>query len=208
MAPCQHSARSLSKPQHACTVPRTVTNHLFRPVSSQVAVSRECALRQKCVIVLHARCKHDRNNRVTQVLAQFPPPDWLDAAPLDAYKRDAIFANANMKTKAATRVDLMFRACSDRTRLRLLSLLGGGELCVCDLVDIVGVPQPKVSRHLAYLRRAGLVVARKEGLWNYYKLAPARSAFHKTLLDCLAHCELPELARDAARLACKGGSCC
>ena len=113
-----------------------------------------------------------------------------------------------MKTKATTRADQMFRAFSDRTRLRLLNLLRGGELCVCDLVDVVGVPQPKVSRHLAYLRRAGLVVARKEGLWNYYKLAPARSTLHEKLLDCLADCDMPELARDATRLACQGRSCC
>ncbi len=60
------------------------------------------------------------------------------------------------------------------------------------------VPQPKASRHLAYLRRAGLVTARKEGLWSYYRLAPARGKVHEKLLDCLAHCfnEVPELARD------------
>lgn len=97
----------------------------------------------------------------------------------------------------------MFRAFSDRTRLRLLNMLRSGETCVCDLVAVLGVPQPKVSRHLAYLRRAGLVVARKEGLWMHYRLAPAHSAFHKSLLNCLAHCfgALPELAEDAQKLA-------
>jgi len=115
-----------------------------------------------------------------------------------------------MKTKAGNRVDLMFRAMSDKTRLRLLHLLRTGELCVCDLVDIVDLPQPKVSRHLAYLRKAGLVLTRKDGLWNYYKLAPARSVFHAKLLDCLGSCsgEVPELVNDAARLARKGRSCC
>jgi ArsR family transcriptional regulator len=115
-----------------------------------------------------------------------------------------------MKTKAANRVDLMFRAVSDKTRLRLLHLLRAGELCVCDLVDVVDLPQPKVSRHLAYLRKAGLVLTRKDGLWNYYKLAPARSEFHVKLLDCLGSCssEVPELANDAARLARKSRSCC
>src|SRR5437868_10313270 len=88
----------------------------------------------------------------------------------------------------STRVDLMFRAFSDRTRLRILHLLRDGELCVCDLVKVLSVPQPKASRHLAYLRRAGLVVARKDGLWAHYRLAPARSAFHEKLLDCLASC--------------------
>ena len=105
-------------------------------------------------------------------------------------------------------VDLLFRAFSDRTRLRILHLLrGGGEVCVCDLQRVLGVPQPKVSRHLAYLRRAGLVLARKQGLWSYYTLAPARDAVHRKLLECLATCfaHVPELARDGERL--KRGRC-
>ena len=111
------------------------------------------------------------------------------------------------------RVDTMFRAFSDRTRLRILNLLGGGELCVCDLVRVIGVPQPKVSRHLAYLRKAGLVTSRKEGLWMYYELAPARSEFHRKLIECLGCCftDVPELAKDAKVLgkACgESRSCC
>jgi len=109
-------------------------------------------------------------------------------------------------------VDVMFRAFADRTRLRLLHLLRAGETCVCDLVGVLGVPQPKVSRHLAYLRRAGLVEGRKEGLWMYYKLTPARNRFHEKLLECLATCyaDVPELAEDAEKLA-RGGcspKCC
>ena len=106
----------------------------------------------------------------------------------------------------------MFRAFSDRTRLRILHLLRGGELCVCDLVRVLGVPQPKASRHLAYLRKAGLVVARKEGLWSYYRLAPARDPFHKKLLECLANCftAVPELAEDGRKLrgGRSSGRCC
>lgn len=107
-----------------------------------------------------------------------------------------------MKTKRVSQVDGMFRAFSDRTRLRILHLLLPGELCVCHIVDVLELPQPKVSRHLAYLRRMRLVLARKEGLWNYYRLAPARGAFHERLLECLATCfrEVPELAEDAERL--------
>lgn len=108
-----------------------------------------------------------------------------------------------MKLKKRTdRVDVMFRAFSDRTRLRLLNLLCGGETCVCELVDVLEVPQPKVSRHLAYLRRAGLVTARKDGYWMHYALAPATTEFHKSLMNCLACCfnTVPELARDARRL--------
>ena len=63
-----------------------------------------------------------------------------------------------MKTAATTtRVDLTFRAFSDRTRLRILNLLRSGELSVCDLINVIGAPQAKISRHLAYLRKAGLV---------------------------------------------------
>jgi len=119
-----------------------------------------------------------------------------------------------MKAKAASTVDQMFRAFSDRTRLRILSMLrrsnsGRGELCVCEIVDVLGVPQPKASRHLAYLRRAGLVEARRDGLWMYYRLAPARNAFHAKLLDCLACCceDVPQLARDANRLK-QRPNCC
>jgi ArsR family transcriptional regulator len=112
------------------------------------------------------------------------------------------------------RVDRMFRAFSDRTRLRLLNLLRTGETCVCDLVTVVGAPQPKVSRHLAYLRRAGLVRARKQGLWMYYSLSPATTDFHKSLLDCLACCftSVPQLAKDLAKLGrstgCAASRCC
>ena len=114
----------------------------------------------------------------------------------------------------SNRVDVMFRAFSDRTRLRILSLLRSGELCVCDLVRVIGAPQPKVSRHLAYLRKAGLVTARKQGLWMYYELAPAGNDFHRKLLECLACCftaDVPELARDAKVLkkaCCDVGPCC
>ena len=111
-------------------------------------------------------------------------------------------------------VDLAFRAFSDRTRLRILSLLRDGrELCVCDLIVVLGVPQAKVSRHLAYLRRAGLVRARKQGLWSFYSLTAPRGAFHTKLLECLACCfnDVPELVKDAERLgrrpAC-GPACC
>jgi len=109
-------------------------------------------------------------------------------------------------------VNLIFRAFSDRTRLRILHLLVSGELCVGDLVKILRVPQPTASRHLAYLRRAGLVVTRRNGLWNFYKLAPARSAFHRNLLKCLENCfhDVPELATDQMRAKAirESGGCC
>ncbi len=63
---------------------------------------------------------------------------------------------------------LLFAALADRTRLRLLNLMNGREVCVCYFVEILGQSQPKISRHLAYLRRAGVVAARREGKWMHY----------------------------------------
>ena len=108
-----------------------------------------------------------------------------------------------MATKTAKlNLETVFRALSDRTRLRILNLLRGGELCVCDLVNVLDVPQPTASRHLAYLRKAGLVLARKEGLWHYYRLSPCSSKFHETLLVCLGTCQAlePQLATDRKHL--------
>jgi len=115
-----------------------------------------------------------------------------------------------MKTASVGRVDGMFRAFSDRTRLRILHLLLGGELCVCHIVDVLDAPQPKISRHLAYLRRARLVTARKEGAWMHYRLAPAKGAFHEKLIECLETCfeELPELNEDTRRLKKSCGAKC
>lgn len=93
-----------------------------------------------------------------------------------------------MATKTEVTIDQAFRACADPTRLKLLMLLLDGELCVCDLVRAVRMSQPKVSRHLAYLRRAGLVRARREGQWVYYRLAAPVGEFHRALIACLAAC--------------------
>ena len=117
-----------------------------------------------------------------------------------------------MPSPARNPVDLMFRAFSDPIRLRILHLLKDGELCVCDLVEILHAPQPTVSRHLSYLRRAGLVKARHERSWNFYELSPAKKAFHKKLLECLIVCfrEVPELEADGqrARSIRASGGCC
>ena len=105
--------------------------------------------------------------------------------------------------------DRLFKALSDKTRLRILNLLRAGELCVCDLVSVLNVPQPKVSRHLAYLRKVGLVTVRKESVWCYYQLAPTNTAFEAALRKCIESCgELPRLARDVENLKENRSSCC
>ena len=107
-----------------------------------------------------------------------------------------------MPKTATTDPVRLFRALGDPTRLRLLALLARGEVCVCDLVDALRVPQPTASRHLAALRRSGLVTVRKQGLWSYYAIAPAGDRVHEKLLECLAACagSTQDLAKDHERL--------
>lgn len=99
--------------------------------------------------------------------------------------------------------DSLLKAFADETRLRILSLLAAGELCVCDIMTVLKAPQPKVSRHLAYLRRNGLVETKREGQWIYYSLSTPRGGFHKRLLACLDACldEAPVFAKDKKALA-------
>jgi ArsR family transcriptional regulator len=115
-------------------------------------------------------------------------------------------------TKATSQVDKMFRAFADRTRLRILHILQDGDLCVSDIITILKIPQAKASHHLNYLRRAGLVEVRKEGLWCFYRLHPAQTIFHEKLLECLGHCfaDVPGLAADRERAAMikVSGGCC
>ena len=70
----------------------------------------------------------------------------------------------------AFEMELLFRALADRTRLRLLNLMGDDEICVCFFVEVLRTNQPKISRHLAYLRAAGVVAARREGKWMHYRI--------------------------------------
>jgi ArsR family transcriptional regulator len=98
----------------------------------------------------------------------------------------------------------VFNAFANPTRLRILNLLQAHkEICVCDLCAVLDELQPKVSRHLAILREAGLVVVRSEGKWRFYALAPPSTPLQRTLLRCVSHClvEVEELAADRARLA-------
>src|SRR5207253_7750717 len=92
----------------------------------------------------------------------------------------------------------LFSALADRTRLRLINLIGDSEVCVCFLVEILKTSQPKISRHLAYLRRAGIVAARREGKWMHYSLAEppdehAARIFREVRVSLAQH---PELQRD------------
>ena len=108
-----------------------------------------------------------------------------------------------------TSVEALYKALADRTRLRILALLKTGEICVCHVHESLGIPQPKASRHLAYLRRAGLVETRRQGLWIYYRLAEPFDRVSQTLLSTAQHCleHLPSSSRDRERLKQRTGCC-
>jgi ArsR family transcriptional regulator, arsenate/arsenite/antimonite-responsive transcriptional repressor len=78
---------------------------------------------------------------------------------------------AKRDARKDAQMELLFKALADRTRLRLLNLMAAGEVCVCFFVEVLGESQPKISRHLAYLRRAGVVAARRDGKWMHYRVA-------------------------------------
>ncbi|MBA3888363.1 MAG: metalloregulator ArsR/SmtB family transcription factor [Acidobacteria bacterium] len=107
-----------------------------------------------------------------------------------------------MDTRLTT-LETLFKALADGTRLRILGLLLAGEVCVCDIHDSLGLPQPKVSRHLAYLRRAGLVETRRDGLWVHYRLATLTDPVLQVLLDAVGHAigHLDSGVRDRKRLS-------
>lgn len=82
-----------------------------------------------------------------------------------------------MGKKEAFNTELFFAALADKTRLRLLNLIGDDEVCVCFFVEVLGTNQPKISRHLAYLKRAGLVTMRKDWKWSHYKIKPPENKY-------------------------------
>ena len=96
----------------------------------------------------------------------------------------------------------LFKALADETRLRILNLVAHRELCVCHLVEALGLGQSRVSRHLAHLRNAGLVSDRREGAWMYYSLTEPKGRIHEQVLAMLKRsgCELPMSAEDMQAL--------
>ena len=118
-------------------------------------------------------------------------------------------------------LEQVFKALADVTRLRILALLGGNEVCVCHIHDSLGLPQPTVSRHLAYLRRAGLVDTRRDGVWMHYQLSASLDPSARSVVN--AAIEALTGTRDAVQdrkqfersfgglyvlSASNGGSCC
>jgi ArsR family transcriptional regulator, arsenate/arsenite/antimonite-responsive transcriptional repressor len=102
---------------------------------------------------------------------------------------------------------LFYAALADENRLRLLNLIKDGEICVCYLQGVLQTNQPKVSRHLAYLRKAGLVDTRRDGKWTHYRLKKLTAEKQKILLETLAGLEKEPLIRKD-RLRVKQIMCC
>jgi ArsR family transcriptional regulator len=104
-------------------------------------------------------------------------------------------------------LELLFKALADRTRLRVIHLIGDDEVCVCFFVEVLKTNQPKISRHLAYLRRAGLVSARRDGKWMHYRLVEPpdihAAKIFREVRESLGNSS--EMQRDKERL---GKICC
>lgn len=107
----------------------------------------------------------------------------------------------------AAKMEHIFQGLADRTRLRLINLMADQEVCVCYFVEILDAPQPTISRHLAYLRRTGLVAARRDGKWMHYRISvPADRFARQLLVDTLRWLNADkDMQRDRARL---GRACC
>lgn len=92
------------------------------------------------------------------------------------------------RAPAVADLDILFKGFADPTRIRILNVLAAGELCVCDIVGLLRLAQPTVSRHLAYLRRTRLVEARPDLKFTYYRLAEPNDAVHRSLISCVRSC--------------------
>ena len=115
----------------------------------------------------------------------------------------------------------LFKALADKTRLRILALLGNNEVCVCHLHDTLGLPQPTVSRHLAYLRKSGLVAVRRDGVWMHYQVSRSLNPVIRDVLAAAVNAlhQLPATTQDRKQFqrsfgqlyvldSPAGGACC
>src|SRR6478672_11284566 len=107
-----------------------------------------------------------------------------------------------MMTKQLVQMESLFKALADTTRLRILGLLLSGEVCVCDIHESLKIPQSRASRHLAYLRKSGLVETRREGLWVHYRLGRAADPVLAALGDAVRHAltHVDAVQKDGERL--------
>ena len=95
-------------------------------------------------------------------------------------------------------LETVFKALADKSRLRILALLGGDEVCVCHIHDTLRLPQPTVSRHLAYLRRTKLVDVRRDGVWMHYRMSASLDPVVRAVIDAAVHAvtHVPTASKD------------
>jgi ArsR family transcriptional regulator len=129
---------------------------------------------------------------------------------------------ATPRSRAALdQLEDVFKALADKTRLRILALLGNNEVCVCHIHDTLGLPQPTASRHLAYLRRSGLVAARRDGVWMHYQVSRALDPVVQSIVNAAVDAlnQVPATSKDRKQFqrafgelyvldSAAGGSCC
>ena len=98
-------------------------------------------------------------------------------------------------------LETLYKGFADATRIRILNLLAAGELCVCDITEILGLPQSTISRHLGYLLRCDLVKVSREWKFAHYSLAQPTDPIHQTLVSCVRTCfrGIPSLDRERAK---------
>jgi len=122
---------------------------------------------------------------------------------------------------AVDELEHLFKALADKTRLRILALLGNNEVCVCHIHDSLGLPQPTVSRHLAYLRKSGLVATRRDGVWMHYQVSTSLSPLIQGVVAAAVNAlqQVPATTQDRKQFqrsfgqlyvidSPAGGSCC
>src|SRR4029077_12000172 len=99
---------------------------------------------------------------------------------------------------AIDQLEVIFKALADKTRLRVLALLGNNEVCVCHIHDTLGLPQPTASRHLAYLRKSGLVDVRRDGVWMHYRVSASLDPVVRKVVNAAVNAllEIPATSQD------------
>jgi ArsR family transcriptional regulator len=128
---------------------------------------------------------------------------------------------ATRNSTAIDQLEALFKALADKTRLRILGLLGNNEVCVCHIHDTLKLPQPTASRHLAYLRKSGLVDARRDGVWMHYRMSASLNPVVRRVLNVTIEGlrEIPTTGQDRRQFqrafgelyvltAPGGGTCC
>jgi len=129
---------------------------------------------------------------------------------MDTYmsRQICIMMKMHEQAKRSMPLDQLFRALADPTRLRIINLIAEEEVCVCYFTQAIAAPQPKISRHLAYLRRTGIVGARRKGKWMHYRLLVPQEAHAASILESTLQAlrQNKDMQRDRARLrrACCG----